>query len=147
MKKFINSTQRKHLVSAIIVILFFLIFSGCAQKIYFLQSSVVPAATGKITLNTDQNENFSIDIEIVDLADVSRLQTPKKSYVAWMQTDQDEIVKLGQLDSSSSFFSKQMKASIKTVSSYHPVRIFITAENDSDVLYPARLEVMSTAKF
>jgi hypothetical protein len=70
-----------------------------------------------------------IEVEIEDLAEVERLQLSKQTYVVWMETDRGNIENLGQLKSSRSFFSKQKTASLETVSSFKPVKIFVTAEN------------------
>jgi hypothetical protein len=146
MKRIINFRKSRLILASILGVLL-LSLASCTKTIDFLQSSVVPAATGDVKINTDGNDNYTIELKIVDLADVSRLQPPKKSYVAWMRTDRGETIKLGQLDSSTGFMSKQMKATIETVSSYKPVEIYITAENSSDAQYPDDLVVMTTGSF
>ncbi len=57
------------------------------------------------------------------LAEVEKLQISKHNYVVWMETDQEKTENLGQLNSSSGFFSKKMKASLETRSSYKPAQI------------------------
>lgn len=147
MKRYINKKNRKNILLTVLVAVLVLSVVSCAKKIVFQESSVVPAAKGYVKIHTDKNNNYVLDINVVDLADVSRLQPPKKSYVAWMLTDKSEIIKLGQLNSKTGFMSKQMKASIETVSSYHPIKIYITAEDDSDVLHPDNLIILTTSKF
>lgn len=131
----------------ITIILFMLFMTSCARKATFQTSSVVPAAQGTVKVKTDNNKNYVIDVQIKDLADVSRLQPPKESYVVWMETEQGKTEKLGQLLSSKSFLSKQMTADLQTVSSYKPVKIFVTAENGSNVQYPDRKVVLTTERF
>ena len=118
-----------------------------AQKNKFLTSSVVPAAQGFAKVKRDNNKNYVIKVEITDLADVSRLQASKVSYVVWMETDQERTENLGQLDSSSGFLSKQNKASLETVSSYKPTKIYITAEENTNAQYPGDKIIMSTDRF
>jgi hypothetical protein len=121
--------------------------TSCAQKIKFLTSSVVPAAQGYAKVKRDSNKNYAIKVEIRDLADVERLQASKVSYVVWMETDQDRTENLGQLNSSSGFLSKQKKASLETVSSYKPSKIYVTAEENTNAQYPGDRVIMTTDRF
>jgi hypothetical protein len=139
--------QTKSILLGILVIGMVLPFTACAKKIRFLQSSVVPAAKGYVKVKTDNNNNYVIKIDISDLADVERLQTSKASYVVWMETDQERIENLGQLNSSSGFLSKQMKATLETVSSYKPTKIFITVEEFSDAQMPGEEIILTTDRF
>jgi hypothetical protein len=124
-----------------------LVFSSCARKSTFLNSSVVPAAQGSVKVKTDNNKNYVIQIQIKDLADPGRLTPSKQSYVAWMETDQGRTENLGFLKTSKSFMSRQMTAKLETVSSYKPIKIFVTAENETNVQYPDRMVVLTTSSF
>ncbi|MBW6535506.1 MAG: hypothetical protein K0B11_10885 [Mariniphaga sp.] len=124
-----------------------LIFTSCEKKVKFLNSSVVPAAKGTVTVNQDKNKNYVVKVKIVDLAEVERLQPEKQTYVVWMETESGNTENLGQLKSSASFFSKQKTASLETVSSYKPVRIFVTAEQDINVQTPDRKVYLTTDTF
>jgi hypothetical protein len=132
---------------ALLAIIITLPFASCSRKMTFLNSSVVPAAQGSVKVKNDKNKNYVIKVEVRDLADVSRLQPPKKTYVVWMETDQGKTENLGQLLSSTGFMSKQMKGSLETVSSFNPAKIYITAEDDADIQYPGRQIILSTARF
>jgi hypothetical protein len=128
------------------MIFIFSLFS-CATSVNFLNSSVVPAARGSVKIKTDNNKNYVIQITLSDLAEASRLEPAKLTYIVWMITDRDLTKNIGQLNSSKGFMSKQLKGSFKTVSSDKPVKIFITAEDDAAVQYPGTQVVLSTDKF
>lgn len=134
------------LVIMISTLLLFL-FPSCAKKVNFLTSSVVPAARGSVKVSKDNNKNYNIHIELLNLSEPDRLQPSKKTYVVWMVTDEGETRNIGQLNSSSGFFSKQIKASFKTVSSLKPSKIFISAENDGSVQNPGTQVVLTTRDF
>lgn len=118
--------------------------TSCASKMVFSTSSVVPAAQGSIKVSKDDNKNYVIKISITDLAEVERLQPQKQTYVVWMVTNEGLTKNIGKLNSSKNFLSKKLKASLKTVSSFNPVKFFITAENDPSVQYPGDQVVLST---
>jgi hypothetical protein len=121
--------------------------SSCAKKIAFLSSEVVPAAQGTVKVKTDDNKNHAIEIEIFNLAEPQRLQPPKQLYIVWMLTDQDLTKNIGQIKTSTSTFSKNLKATFETVTSFRPVKIFITAEDDANVQNPSWEIVLTTNQF
>ena len=139
----INYAKRNVLLGVIITLI--VAFStSCATKMVFSTSKVVPAAQGWVKVSRDNNKNYVIKISITNLAEVERLQPQKQTYVVWMVTNEGLTKNIGQLNSSKSFLSKKLKASLKTVSSFNPVKIFITAENDPGVQYPGDQVILST---
>jgi hypothetical protein len=142
-----NNNTLYGFVLVVTMILILLFFTSCSKNVDFLQSSVVPAAQGYINVTTDNNKNYVIKVYISDLADVGRLQPTMKSYVVWAETDQGNIENIGQLSSSTSFISSQMRATLKTVSSFKPRKIFITAENAINAQMPGNFVVLSTEEF
>ena len=135
-------------IFAVILITFFLFsLSACAKKVSFLTSSTVPAARGYVKINQDKNKNFDIQIRLSGLAEVQRLIPAKQGYVVWMVTQENIAKNIGRLISSSSLFSKSLKASFETVSSLKPIKIFITAEEDINIQYPAGLNILTTNQF
>lgn len=147
--KKILMTRKPILLSRCFSLFFFpallILAQGCSRKLQFVQSSVVPAAKGSVKIKKDNNDNYSIDLKIENLADPERLKPSKKSYVVWMETEQTQGFKnLGQLKSSTGLFSSTLKASLSTVTSFKPKRIFITAEDNTAITYPYGQTVLTT---
>jgi hypothetical protein len=132
------------------VILFFvfyfvllLIFSSCSKKIEFENSNVVPAARGDVSVKKDKNNNYNIQMELSYLAEPERLQPPKKYYVVWLASTDNQIpLNIGQIVGTSKLHVK-----FESVSSSKPKRIFITAEDDATTQYPSNFVVLETDKF
>ena len=142
MKTIKLNTLTKTLFSGILMTIMVLSFSSCAKKVYFLLSSVVPAAQGQITVKNDKNNNYVIQMQITNLADIERLQPAKKSYVVWMETGGNLAKNIGLISS-----SNQLKVSFETVSTLRPTKIFITAEEDETSQYPGSMVVLTTDRF
>jgi hypothetical protein len=134
-------------ISIFLSILLLSTLGSCSKKINFLTSSVVPAARGYVKVSNDKNKNYVIQIHLLDLAEVQRLQPSKQTYIIWLNTEQDVLKNIGQLRSSTGNMSRQLKATFETVSSFKPTKIFITAEDDPSVQYPATQVVLSTDTF
>lgn len=134
-------------ISIFLNILLLSTLASCSKKINFLTSSVVPAARGYVKVSNDKNKNYVIQIHLLDLAEVQRLQPSKQTYIIWLNTEQDVSKNIGQLRSSTGNMSRQLKATFETVSSFKPTKIFITAEDDPSVQYPGTQVVLSTDTF
>jgi hypothetical protein len=124
-------------------------FSSPAQtkKVAFNTSTVVPSAEGNVKVKKDKNGNFNIEIEISNLADPSKLTPAKKAYVVWLETKDKGAKNVGQIHTSSSLFSKAKKASFTTVNPEKPVRMFISAEDDTGIEQPGKVIVLTTNNF
>ena len=118
--------------------------SSCAHKTTFLTSTVVPAAEGTIKWKKDANDNYVITIKMVNLAEVERLQPPKKAYVVWLENQEGRPKNLGQINSMHETFSKKLKATFETVSAFKPTKIYITAEEEANVNYPSYMGVLQS---
>ncbi len=120
---------------------------SCARKISFENSPVVPAATGRVKIKKDKNNNYSIGVSVKNLAEAKRLDPPRDTYVVWIETDCDGTKNIGQMNSSSGFLSSKLKASLNAVSPFKPTRVFITAEDNAAVQYPGLNMIMRTKTF
>jgi hypothetical protein len=131
----------------IISIILTLILSSCATKAKFLDSSLVPAAEGYVKMKTDRNKNYVIKIEVYNLALPGKLNPPKKVYIVWMDDGNNNIKNMGQVKSSSAFMSKALKASFQNISSFRPIKIYITSEYEANVQVPSQDIILSTNNF
>lgn len=147
MKLSIFSPSKKTLLIGLAAMLVTVLITSCSTKAAFLISTVVPAARGSVRVTRDNNQNYIIQLDIVNLAEPERLTPPKKLYVVWMVTDQKLTKNIGQIHSSSSPFSPKLKADFKTSSAFKPAKIFITAEDDANVQYSSSTVVLSTRDF
>lgn len=136
------NTLIKTFLTGILATAMIFAFSSCAKKITFLTSSVVPAAEGQISVKNDKNNNYNIQMQITNLADIERLQPAKKSYVVWMETADNLPKNIGRISS-----SNKLKVSFETVSPMRPTKIFITAEDDEASQYPGTMVVLTTDRF
>jgi hypothetical protein len=120
---------------------------SCSKKVKFENSPVVPAARGDVKISKNSNKNYVIKIKFDNLAEVDRLDPPKKTYVIWMVTDQQSTKNIGQIKSGSSMMSSKLKADFETATPFKPVKIFVTAEDDGNVEYPGMYTILSTSNF
>lgn len=135
------------ILSVLTILFLTFLISSCAKKIVFQPSVIVPAATGKVKIKKDGNNNYSINLSVQNLADADRLTPPQNVYIVWIMTKESGVKNIGQIKSSSGLFSGKMKASLQAVSPFKPTRVFITAERNNDILYPGSQEVLTTRSF
>ena len=138
-----NYLVQKLVLFLVLYFVLFLTFTSCSKKIQFENSNVVPAARGDVSVKKDKNNNYNIQMEVSYLAEPERLQPPKKYYVVWLSSSDNQIpLNIGQIVGTS-----KLHVNFESVSSSKPKRIFITAEDDASTQYPGQYVVLETDKF
>jgi hypothetical protein len=130
-----------------IIALTFVQVSAEAQEVHFRTSTVVPAAQGTVKVSTNKDKGYNINISILHLAGPGRLQPASKTYIVWMDTEQNGMKNLGEMQSKDGFLSNTLKASMKTTTPFKPTRIFITAEDVAAISNPQGQQVLTTRTF
>lgn len=127
----------------VVSFVFLQIFTSCSKSIEFKNSNIVPAARGQVNVKKDKNDNYNIKLELSYLAEPDRLSPPKKYYVVWLSSDNNQMpLNIGQIVGTSKLHVK-----FESVSSSKPKRIFVTAEDDVTTQYPSQYIVLETSKF
>lgn len=131
--------------STIITALFtsFLIIS-CASTMNFTNSPIVPGAEGKAKIKKDKNNNYIVEIDVVNLPDSKKLSPPKNIYVVWMETEGNQAKNIGQIQPSTGLLSKTWKGELKATSTSKPTKIYITAEDEGNTQFPGMQTVLMT---
>lgn len=134
--------RKTHMLLGIVAVTIMISFTSCSKKVYFQQSSVVPAAEGYVNVTRDNSENYVIQIELKNFAGAERLDPSDRTYVVWLVTEKGNALNIGRLSTTDA-----LNASFKTISSFRPTKIFITAEEQEDAKYPGSMLVLSTDIF
>ncbi|MBN2610391.1 MAG: hypothetical protein JXB00_02445 [Bacteroidales bacterium] len=132
----------KNIFLGFLTLMIMLPFSLQAQKIPFIQSSVAPAAEGYVKIKADRNNNKVIKIHIKNFAEIEKMEPEMKTYVVWMVTDRESTDNIGRIHS-----SNRLNVTFKAVSSFQPIKIFITAELNENVQMPSEKIVLTTDNF
>ncbi|RAR46697.1 putative periplasmic lipoprotein [Flavobacterium lacus] len=117
-------------------ILSFFLLTACSSKVTLPISSSVPAADIIVTKKQDKNNNYLIEVTATNMAEASRLNPPKNNYSVWIITDDGMTKNIGQLSNKNA-----KKAVLKTVTPFNAKEIFITAEEEGNLNYPAGTEI------
>jgi len=81
--------------------------------------------TGLCKVKKDNNNNYAIKVHLFNLAEVKRLQPSKHTYVVWLVSEQEITSNIGQVNSSTSLFSKKLSGYFETVSSFKPAKYLL----------------------
>jgi phosphopantothenoylcysteine synthetase/decarboxylase len=115
------------------------LLASCASTAKFPVSSVTPAAHITAKMKQDKNNNYKIEVTAKHLAAAERLTPPRNNYIVWILTDKGMVNNAGQLVNKNA-----ENASLTITTSFNVKEIFITAENQGDLSYPAGVEISRT---
>ena len=81
MKTILIKSTLKQMALGLLFLGLILPTQSCSKKIKFDNSPVVPAARGDVKISKNSNKNYVVKIKFSNLAEVDRLNPPKKVYV------------------------------------------------------------------
>ena len=129
MRKIINLT----IISIVVLI------TSCVSTAKFPVSSIVPAAEITVKKKQDKHNNYVITLTAENLAEANRLNPPKNNYSVWIVEDNGMIKNVGQLTNKNA-----EKVILTTLTPFNVKEIFITAEEQGNLTYPAGVEISRT---
>jgi hypothetical protein len=129
----------KTIKNVILSLALMFLVASCTSTTIFPVSSVTPAAEISVNVKQDKSNNSVISISAKHLASAERLTPPKNTYVVWITTSDNGVQNIGQLKG-----KKDKTATLETLTSFTPVEIFITAENEGSISYPSGIEISRT---
>jgi hypothetical protein len=110
---------------------------AAAEKYHLNPTQLVPAATGDINVDRDDNGNTKLDVKVDHLARPGSLAPARMIYVVWVQGPGGAAENIGELK-----VGDDLKAELKTVTPLRNFELFITGENDGQVTQPQGPVVM-----
>ncbi|WP_080240974.1 hypothetical protein [Spirosoma rigui] len=116
--------------------------NACTPKMTFTASTIVPAANGTVSVKTDKNKNYILDVTMQNLAPAKNLTPSRNTYLVWMETKDNSVKKLGQISPS----GKALRASLSATSIDKPDQVFVTAEDNADISFPSGDVILTTRK-
>lgn len=126
----------KHVVAGVFMVL----LTSCVSSATFPTSVITPAAEIVAKTKTDKNKNTIIEVTAKNLASAERLSPPRASYVVWISTEDNGTKNLGQLNSKNG-----RKAVLKATTPFKVKEIYITAEDQGNISFPAGIEISRTS--
>ena len=112
---------------------------SCVSTAKFPVSSTVPAAEITAKIKQDKNKNYVIELTARNLAEASRLNPQMNNYSVWIVEVNGTTKNVGQLTNKNA-----QKVVLKTVTPFNVKEIFITAEEQGNLSYPAGIEISRT---
>jgi hypothetical protein len=108
-----------------------------AGEIPLVASSLVPAATGKISYEHDRNGNVKFTISTKHLAPPERLTPAKNSYVVWIRPTDGQPQNAGILK-----INDDLEGSFSTTTPAKAFDVVITAEDSPTIAQPTGPEIL-----
>lgn len=108
----------------------------------FVNSTIAPAATGTINVKKDKNKNYKVTVNVSNLAESNKLTPAKATYLVWMEGDDNSVKKLGQIAPR----GKALRGELITTAISKPKEVFVTAEDNPEIAYPAGDVILTTRK-
>lgn len=101
-------------------------------------TSIAPAAQGKVITSTDRNGNTEIEVKVQHVARPQALTPPRQTYLVWVQPRGQQAELLGALRIN----SDSLEGSLKGTTRYKDFDVLVTAEDKPTAEVPSDAVVL-----
>lgn len=126
------------LMPLIFCLAFFWPFGGGGKNIQMTAGKQTPAAHGTVNVQTGNNGNTKLKIDVKDLAEPGALTPPQNIYVVWVQPPGRAPRNEGAL-----LVNKNLDGQLKTRTPFSNFSLFVTAQKNAQVPKPTGPRVLS----
>lgn len=123
-------------IKSLLIICTVALMTSCATTVKFPVSNIVPAADISAKKTTDNNNNFMLELTALNLAGAERLSPSGNNYSVWVVTKEGDIKNVGQIT-----VRNAKKSTFKTTTPFDFNEVFITVENQGDLMVPTGTEI------
>ena len=137
--KFLIRMKKMKIVKSLIIVALTLVLASCGTTAKFPVSGIAPAADITAKKKTDNHNNITLQITAKSLASPDRLNPAGSNYSVWVVTNDYGIKNVGQL-----IIQNAKKSTFKTVTPFDFSEVFITVEEQGNLLTPSGVEISRT---
>lgn len=129
----------RHTRLALFIAITFLIATAAwSREDKLTNTSLTPAAQGKILTSTDSNGNTVVEIKVEHLATPQSLTPPQQTYLIWVRPRGEQADLLGALRVD----PNSLRGSYKGTTTYKDFDVLITAENNNKADVPSNMVIL-----
>jgi hypothetical protein len=133
-----RNTNFAALMPLIFCLALFWPFGGGGKNVRMTSGKQTPAAHGTVNVQTGNNGNTKLKIDVKDLAEPGALTPPENIYVVWVQPPGKTPRNEGAL-----VVNKNLDGQLKTRTPFANFSLFVTAEKNTQVQKPQGPRVLS----
>lgn len=104
---------------------------GWAKDIPLVADATIPAASGKVSVDKDNNSNLKVKLEVKHLAQPTTLTPARQSYVVWIEPRGHEPENQGQMR-----VNNDLNGEFQTRTAYRAFDLYVTAEDSPTASTP-----------
>ncbi|HLK33343.1 MAG TPA: hypothetical protein VKT29_09650 [Terriglobales bacterium] len=127
--------RRASLIVSVAVLLIGL--AAWADDVPMVASSMVPAASGKVSYNHDRNGNTKFTVSTKNLAAPTQLSPSKNDYVVWIEPRDQQPQNAGLLK-----INNNLQGSFSATTPYKTFDVVVTAEDNPTATQPSGPEIL-----
>ena len=137
-------SNSKQILFGIVLTMTVFFISSCASKSTTTTTATpmtpksTPESKSQLLVKRDANNNYVIQIDLINLAKLNKSIPTKGAYMVWMLSDNNSTTNLGIITNEMLDLSKNSKPVFEGITKLKPLKVFITEEDNAAAKKPGQ---------